>query len=214
MLPAFAQEDSQGVIEGPAGQLEVMTTWTDSEHACVAIICHPHPLHHGSMHNKVVSTIAKACDQMGMPTVRFNFRGVGKSEGVHDYAVGEQDDLRAVIAWVKQALPGYDICLAGFSFGAFISASVAQDIRPRLLMSIAPAVNHADFTTLHNMPLPWLVVHGDSDDVVPCAPVKAWVECSALGMDFEVMEGAGHFFHGRLIELRALLFDWLKCNLL
>lgn len=203
----FSQGDSTFELMGPAGVLEVMTTWPkQTNKVAVGIICHPHPLHQGTMHNKVVTTIAKAFDQIGLATVRFNFRGVGKSAGEYGYTVGESDDLRAVLQWVNTVLPNYSIWLAGFSFGAYITAKVAnQQTKIKQLVTVAPAVTHHDFTDFTRIHCPWLVIHGDQDDVIPLVAVKTWVENPPSPLKFIVMKGAGHFFHERLIELKELL---------
>jgi len=165
------------------------------------------------MHNKVVTTAARAFDQLGITTVRFNYRGVGKSEGVYGEVRGEIDDLKAVVAWVQERWPDQTIWLAGFSFGSFISASVANetDIVERLI-SIAPAVNWHDFTTLTNVRCPWLVISSDSDEVVPFTEVGPWLENPPSPMEVVIVPGASHFFHGRLIELRNILVQRLEAS--
>lgn len=207
---AFAKEKKTFLLPGPSGALEVATTWPQKvQQEVVGIVCHPHPLYHGTMHNKVVTTVARAFDQMGVPTVRFNYRGVGKSEGTYGDMVGEQADLRAILAWVHATLPGWKIWLAGFSFGAFISAVVANEAAPSRLISIAPAVHHADFNQLTHIHCPWLVVQGDADEVVPFQAVQAFADQPPSPLTFQVFPGVGHFFHGHLIELREALVAWL-----
>ena len=202
----FPQTNSQFILPGPAGNLEVMTTFSkDSSKNIVGVICHPHPLFEGSMQNKVVTTIAKAFDHLGFATVRFNFRGVGKSEGQYGETIGETEDLLAVIKWVKQALPDYQMVLAGFSFGAYISAKVANQISVLQLVSIGPAVSKFNFKNFTHIDCPWLVIQGDQDEVVPFEMVKAFAENPPAPLKLIVMEGASHFFHGRLIELREIL---------
>lgn len=198
-------------IPGAAGMLEALVTEPQEQKpVAVAILCHPHPLHQGTMYNKVVTTLMKAFDRCGAATVRFNFRGVGQSMGVFDNAVGECDDLRAVITWVKQQYPGAPIWLAGFSFGAYVAARVANDdgVAGRLV-SIAPAIDHYSFDDLNNIRCPWLVVHGDKDDVAPYAAVADWANTPPSPLKFITLEQAGHFFHGRLVELRELVITWL-----
>ena len=192
-------------ISGPVGQLELQTT-PDQGAECVAVICHPNPTQQGTMNNKVVTTLAKAFQQQGCATVRFNFRGVGASDGAFAHTVGEQEDLKAVLAWVEQVLPASRVVLAGFSFGSYIAAAVAAQWSSDKLMqlvSIAPPVNMYDFDCLSKLACPWLVVQGDQDEIVPADKVVAWANRHTVSL--EIMAGAGHFFHGRLIELRELI---------
>lgn len=197
------------MLPGPAGQLEVMTTWpTSSSPVGVGIICHPDPRQEGTMHNKVVTTIARAFEHLQLATVRFNFRGVGKSTGYYGDVRGECDDLMAIIQWVQQVLPQQPIWLAGFSFGSYISAKMAEQLKPVRLISIAPPVNHYDFQQLTNIQCPWLVIQGDQDEVVPFAEVKAWADNPPAPLKFIIMPGVTHFFHGRLIELRQHIEQW------
>lgn len=206
----FLKTNQNFLIPGPAGQVEVMITRPEkSKKTITGIICHPHPLHGGTMNNKVVTTLAKALDQLGLNTVRFNFRGVGKSEGQYSYGVGEIEDLKAILKWVKQSRQRDNIWLAGFSFGAYISAKVAQDQIVTQLISIAPPVFYEDFTSLRKMTFPWLIVQGDQDEVVPFDQVRAFVHQILSPVKFVVVPGASHFFHGRLIELRELLVRYL-----
>jgi len=130
------------MLPGPAGQLEALvSTPQQNARETVAIICHPNPLFEGTMHNKVVTTIAKAFDLLGLTTVRFNYRGVGKSEGEYGETIGETEDCLAIVDWVQKTYPNYSLWLSGFSFGAYISASVANQMAVAQLVSIAPAVN-------------------------------------------------------------------------
>lgn len=206
-MTEFSREaNSACFISGPAGRLEALTAWPrEGEAKAVAIICHPNPQEQGTMHNKVVTTLAKAFTDLGLATVRFNYRGVGKSEGEYADTIGEREDLRAVLAWVQAQLPGLAFWLAGFSFGAYISAAIAGEVSPAQLVSIAPPVNRRDFGGFSDIRCPWMVVQGDQDEVVPVGAVNAFVSASAVDIDYHVMSGVGHFFHGNLIELRELL---------
>ncbi|MBW5802860.1 alpha/beta fold hydrolase [Coxiella endosymbiont of Ornithodoros amblus] len=194
------------LIQGPVGQLEVTITRPKViEKSMTGIICHPHPLHGGTINNKVVATLAKALDKLGLKTVRFNFRGVGKSQGQYDNGVGEAEDLKSVLRWVKHSWPQDDIWLAGFSFGAYIAAKVANSQKIARLISIAPPVFYEGFDALTQMTAAWLIIQGDQDEVVPFEQLKAFVNQVSSPVEFVVMSGASHFFHGRLIELRELL---------
>ncbi len=197
-------------LPGPAGELEVMTeTSAEDSKNIVAIICHPHPLFGGTMSNKVVSTLARTLKEMHIPTVRFNFRGVGKSTGQHDEGIGEIDDLLTVIAWVKAVKPDCALWLAGFSFGSSIAAKVAATGVAERLISIAPPVMRWGFDKIRIMPCPWLVVQGDHDEVVPAEEVFTWFAQYHPEAQVICMKGASHFFHGRLVELRELLLKAL-----
>lgn len=199
-------------IPGQQGQLETMLTEpVESLQKVVCIICHPNPTQEGTMHNKVVTTMARAFDHMGFITVRFNYRGVGKSEGTYGKVLGEIDDLKSILDWVKQQWPEHKVWLAGFSFGSYISSSVANE-REGIdqLVSVAPAVNHHDFNALTEIHCPWLVIASDSDEVVPFDQVKPWLESPPSPIETVILHGASHFFHGRLIELRDILVERLN----
>ena len=207
---AFPKDkQSHFFLEGPAGQLEVMTTAPKNDAAKgVAVICHPHPLHEGTMHNKVVHTLAKAFDNKGLKTVRFNFRGVGKSEGSFADAVGETDDLLAVADWVNQVLPSSKIWLGGFSFGSYVAARGAQTINAEQLMTIAPAVTRYAFDDIQPGPMPWLIVQGTEDEVIEPHLVREWaktLQTKRENVTYLELEETSHYFHGKLIELRNIL---------
>lgn len=204
----------QEMITGPAGELELlMTPPATADPAYVGICCHPHPLQSGTMHNKVVTTTAKAFQRFGFPTLRFNFRGVGNSAGAFADAIGESDDLLAVIAFAKAQYPTAALCLAGFSFGSYVAARVANTVHPALLVSVAPPVNHYDFGALTQLHCPWLVVQGDQDEVVPYAEVAAFAAHPPAPMTFVTLPNVGHFFHGQLISLREIMEKYLAQTL-
>ncbi len=198
-------------IGGPAGQIEaLLEAPRDSQGASVGVVCHPHPLHQGSMMNKVVHTIARALNDLGMPAVRFNFRGVGASEGKYADGIGETGDLLAVVRWVTETYPTAKLWLAGFSFGALVSYRAALETDTDQLISIAPPVDRLKGLASAQPICPWLIIQGDADDVVSCDEVVAWVNELQPGPELIVFPGAGHFFHGQLIELRAALVDSLS----
>ncbi len=200
-------------IPGPAGNLETVI-----EHPAkpigntVAIICHPHPLHSGTMTNKVVTTLVRACQQLGIIAIRFNFRGVGQSEGHYDNAVGEQDDLKAVIAWAKKSYPNCKLWLAGFSFGSYIASKVASEMHVEQLITIAPPIIRFDFHSLPPLNCPWLIAQGELDDVVPAQKVIDWLKTRSENFQLIRMPDAGHYFHGKLIELRDSVIKELTLN--
>lgn len=203
------------LIAGPAGELEILTACPspDSRVAATAILCHPHPLHGGSMQNKVVHTLARAFAELGMGTLRFNFRGVGRSNGVFDHGNGETDDLLALIQWVRVRRPQDQIWLAGFSFGAYVALRASARTDVRQLVLVAPPVNLYDFDALPLPPCPLLVIQGGADEVVPAAQVQRWVDRLGTAAQFVPMDGVSHFFHQRLNDLRDALTQSLKPHL-
>jgi len=212
---SFPATAASMLLHGPAGQLEALADvpTADSAQPAVAIICHPHPQHGGTMRNKVVTIMERSLRELGLRTLRFNFRGVGDSAGAFDEGMGELDDLLAVIDWVKQTRPQDEIWLAGFSFGSAIAARAAMVIAPRQLISIAPPVERADFSSIHIPGCHWLVVQGDEDDVVSPQAVYDWVAAAEPKPELIVMKKAGHFFHRRLMDLRGLLKNTLREHL-
>jgi len=188
------------VVPGSAGRLEAAIDSVDSTPSAIAVVCHPHPLQQGTMHNKVVTTVARAFAQLGAHVLRFNFRGVGASEGRYADGVGERADALAAIAWARNHWPGLELFLGGFSFGAAIALNVAAESRPIGLVTIAPPLDRlrADFVPPD---CPWLLIHGDADDVVPFAATEARLATLGVQPQLVAMKGAGHFFHGRLLEV-------------
>ena len=204
-MEVFPQaKQTLGVIKGPSGDLEILTTFpVQPTLPYVAVICHPHPLHQGTMHNKVVTTLAKSVTSQ-LPTVRFNFRGVMASTGDYGDGVGEQDDLEAILEWVKQVLPTHRVLLMGFSFGGYVAASVANkrhDIDH--LITVAPALRLGDFNQFTDVSCPWLIVYGDQDDVVSVEGLRRLVDNPPIkALRGNELVGAGHFFHGKLLDLQ------------
>ncbi len=197
-------------ISGPAGKLEAMTqspTQVQADITC--IICHPHPLHEGTMHNKVVTTLGKVCASLNIHTVKFNYRGVGESEGSYGNAIGEVDDLLAVANWVKQTRPQDALWLFGFSFGSYIAAKGASQLPCQQLVTVAPAVQHAPFDTIDNITCPWVIVQGEEDEVVPPAEVYTFAAQRAEQATLIKMPDTSHFFHRQLTQLHALLLKYL-----
>ncbi|MDH3588283.1 MAG: alpha/beta hydrolase [Gammaproteobacteria bacterium] len=196
-------------VDGPAGALETLVE-SPVEPAGVAVICHPHPLYHGTMTNKVVHTLARAFNDTNFAAVRFNFRGVGDSEGKYDEATGETDDALAVVSWARRRWPGMPLWLAGFSFGAFVALRAATRELPAGLISIAVPVQRFDVGTLEQPACPWIVVQGDHDELVEADEIVAWIDSLEPGPELVIMDGVDHFFHGHLRELRQRLYDLLQ----
>ena len=200
----------RALIDGPAGAIETLTDEPTGPVRGTAVIAHPHPLFGGTMENKVVQTLARAFVQVGYRALRFNFRGVGASAGVHDEGRGELEDLLSLIA--SQAADG-PLALAGFSFGSFIASRVLQslwDPRPaEAVVLVGTAAIRFDVATL---PLQaherTLVIHGEVDDTVPLASVLEWARPQSLPVT--VIPGCGHFFHGQLPLLKSLVVRHLS----
>jgi uncharacterized protein len=190
------------VIDGPAGSLEIaLSVPANAPAKGLAFICHPHPVHGGTMDNKVVQTLAKAFAEMGCAVMRFNFRGVGASHGTFDNGIGETEDAAAALAYAQATLPqtvGLPLIAAGFSFGCFVQSRLLPRANPSRLVLIGPAVKRFEIA---DVPKGTLVVHGEEDDVVPLADVMNWARPQALPVT--IFPGTGHFFHGRLLELKT-----------
>ena len=207
--PTFPAVSTSLLLDGPAGPLELAVDLPDEPAAAqpvVAVLCHPLSIEGGSMHNKVVTVAARALRDLGISVVRLNFRGVGQSAGHYDNGVGEQDDLKAVAAWVRAQRPGQDLWLAGFSFGAYVSLRAAAQLQPQALISIAPPVGRRtwDFSEVQP-PANWLVVQGDADEVVDAQGVYQWLESLPNPPQLVRMPDTSHFFHRKLIDLRGAI---------
>lgn len=202
---------SSAAIEGPAGALEALFTAPAVPRAppATAIVLHPHPLHGGTMRNKVVHTLARAFDDLGVATIRFNFRGVGKSAGAYGHGEGELADALAVAAWVRAARPGDAIWLAGFSFGGAVALRAAAPSGAAQLVTVAPALRLYDWTHYAPPSCPWLVIQGEADDVVPASELRAFLAGFPGKPATVLLPEAGHFFHQRLNDLRRAVTDAL-----
>jgi alpha/beta superfamily hydrolase len=211
----FPTGHTEFMLRGPAGCLECVSDTPDSEEERPAtiVLCHPHPQHGGTMHNKVVTILERSMRELGLRTVRFNFRGIGASEGSFDDGYGETDDLFAITEWVRRTRSKDDLWLGGFSFGAYIALRAAQNLKIEQLISVAPPVQRYDFESLLHPDCPWLVVQGDEDDVVPIDDVNDWAKNMDPKLELIIMIGAGHFFHRRLMDLRGLLKNGVRAQL-
>jgi alpha/beta superfamily hydrolase len=189
-------------IAGPAGAIECGLDAPTGAAKGLAVVCHPHPQHGGTMDNKVVVTLARAFVALGWRAARFNFRGIGASAGAWDAGVGEIDDALAVIAGQRGS--GEPLLLAGFSFGGYVAAQAAQrlpdDAKPRRLVLVGPAAVNFALPAVAN---DTLVIHGEADDVVPLAAVLDWARPQTLPV--VVVPGVGHFFHGQQTLLKSLV---------
>ena len=212
-MQTFPSIESKFLIQGPVGDIELIAAPQDVSRDnlknATVIICHPHPLFGGTMSNKVVTTLARVFRDIGLRSVRFNFRGVGKTAGTHDEGRGELDDLLAIVEWIKQQFPDGKIWLAGFSFGAYVATKGAMQVSPEQLVTIAPQVSRFKQDDLAQVTCPWVLVQGEQDEVVSAEEVFAWVEALPHKPDVIRLPTAGHFFHGQLLELRRLLEERL-----
>ena len=210
MSPFRSPAPERLLLKGPAGELEaVFEIPADFAGSRVALVCHPHPLFGGTMDNKVVVIAARALQEKGYATLRFNFRGVGKSAGNWDLGVGEAEDALAAARVLQARWPAAELLIAGFSFGAYVATQLATLLPVRQLITIAPPVQRFDFTTLAVPQCPWLVVQGDRDELVDHEAVMAWTGALDPAPTVVVLPGAEHFFHGRLHDLRATIQEHL-----
>jgi len=197
-----------GFLPGRMGALEACLTVPEQiTGQYIALLGHPHSLKGGSMQNKVVTTLTKLFKNLGIPSLRFNFRGVGASEGLYDAGLGESDDMLDLAELCREALPEAKLLFAGFSFGSFVAYRAASQIEHDLLLTVAPPVNHFDFTAFPEEPSPWVLVQGDNDEVIPANLVLEFAEAREISV-IRFAE-TGHFFHGKLIDLQAELLDML-----
>ena len=202
------------VLAGPVGDIEALI---ETPHAhlprAFGVICHPHPLFGGALTNKVVHTLARSFQELGAPTIRFNFRGVGASHGSFAEGIGETADALAVITAGRARWPGAGVWLAGFSFGGAVAFRAAALAAARLLVTVAPAVRLIDVEAVSVPDCPWLIVQGDVDELVEPQAVLAWAGQLRPAPTVDVMPGVGHFFHGRLRELQSLVVEFAQRRL-
>jgi alpha/beta superfamily hydrolase len=213
LSPPFPSASAPLTLAGPAGALEAAVDLPEDDVAplpLVAIVCHPLPTEGGTMHNKVVTMTARALRELGATTVRFNFRGTGQSAGAFDEGRGETDDLRAVADWVRAGRPDAALWLAGFSFGAYVALRAAAELAPDVLITIAPPVGRWDFADLVLPTMPWLVIQGETDEIVDPDAVYHWLEKSKAQAELVRMPDTSHFFHRKLIDLRGALKNGVK----
>ena len=194
------------LIQGPAGDLAVKV---ESARGFVQpvtfVMCHPHPLFQGSMDNKVVTTMTKLFNGLGIKTIRFNYLGVGDSAGKYGRGVGETDDALAVIEWARAQDPNHEIWLGGFSFGGAVAYRAAMPAKVEQLLTLAPGVATLDLSDAVEPDMPWVVMHSQDDEVVPIQPVLAWLQQRQCAYDLIKWVGVSHFFHGQLVALRRKL---------
>jgi alpha/beta superfamily hydrolase len=217
-MPAAA---ARALIDGPAGKIEVASAVPESPRA-IAVIAHPHPLFGGTMDNKVITTLAKTFVESGAATFRFNFRGVGATEGVHDEGRGETEDMLVVIEYAKQSIGALPLLLAGFSFGGAVAVRASARVEFSQLVLVAPGFRRITGHGMGSAPDPadphlgepgrhttsnTVVVHGDLDETVPLSDSLAWAGAREIAV--VVVPGGEHFFHRKLHVLREIVSRWI-----
>jgi alpha/beta superfamily hydrolase len=200
-------------IAGPAGALEALLEDPQAEsppgepRRGFGVVCHPHPLYGGTMLNKVVYMLARGLQEQGLPTLRFNYRGAGQSEGQYDGGRGETADALAVIAWGRARWPQAPLTLAGFSFGSMVALMAAPQARPVRLITVAPAVSNAPYAAIEQPSCPWLIVQGEADELVDYRAVVEFAARFSPPPVLRLLPGVDHFFNGHLQELREAVLQ-------
>jgi alpha/beta superfamily hydrolase len=200
-------------VAGPAGALEVRLELPAGPPRAVAILGHPHPLHGGTMHTKALYQTAKAMARAGAAAIRFNFRGVGLSQGAFDAGVGELEDFRAIVALARERYPDLPVWAAGMSFGSWIAMAVgATHPDVSVLVAVAPPVDRYDFSALTTCPKPKFIVHGEDDELIPAKEVRRFYAPLPEPKELVMIEHANHLFEGKTAlvgdAVEGLLADW------
>jgi alpha/beta superfamily hydrolase len=199
-------------LAGPAGRLEAIL-WSPSAGPppVAALVCHPHPLFGGTMHNKVVYQAAKSLDALGLPVLRFNFRGAGMSEGKHDRGEGERGDVRAALDFLAIEFPNIPLLVSGFSFGCWVGLGVGcEDARVTSLIGLGAPVNNTDFSYLERCEKPKLFVHGGNDQFGRAEKLRGIVAALPGENKVVVVEDADHFFTGKLDQVDRAITKWMS----
>ena len=201
-------------FRGPAGRLEGILMLPEAPPVAAAVVCHAHPLQGGMMHFKVVYRAAKALQSAGLAALRFNFRGVGRSEGAYDHGQGEQEDARAALFELQDRLPGLPLALGGFSFGSTVALRVAaRDARVRAVFALGyPVALEADRSHLERIRVPRLFVQGERDAFGPGEDLRVMAEALPPPREVVVIPGADHFFDGHLDALQGAVADWASAR--
>jgi len=201
------------IIQGSVGQIEgVLTVPPNTDKRYIALLGHPHSLQGGTMNNKVVSTMARAFKDTGIASVRFNFRGVGATAGTYDAGVGESVDMLYLADLWCQSNPDCQLLFAGFSFGSYVAYRAAAQSASKLLITVAPPVHHYDYR-LYQQPAHWHILQGDADDVVPAQRVLDFAADSVPPLPVIQFAQTGHFFHGKLLPLKAAFIEIIENRL-
>lgn len=197
-------------IEGPAGRIETILAEPKTHPSGIAVVAHPHPLHGGTMDNKVVYTLFNSVLELRYIAVKFNFRGVGKSEGVFDNGIGEVEDVIAVTQSIQSQFTDHTgdlpLLFAGFSFGGGIQIRAAERLNPRSLVLVSPSLRHVGAPRIPASVENTLIIQGDKDDIVPLNTILDWATPQSLPI--VIIPGAEHFFHGKLNVLKRVILDY------
>lgn len=210
MNSATAKRSEMVFIPGPAGELEGIFSYVSRRVTHLAVLCHPHPLYGGTMHNKVIYSVAMALNQIGFATIRFNFRGVGRSAGSFNHGIGEQRDVEAVIEHFHDQYPDAMMIVGGFSFGAKVGLLAgSRDERVSGLIGVGVTVDVADFSFLHDYDKPKLFIQGSNDQYGSLHSVQDWFAKLQEPKKLVVIDGAVHLFDGKLTDLKnAVISDF------
>lgn len=201
-------------VPGPVGNIEAILTVPDIINSkYVALIGHPHSLQGGSMNNKVVTTLAKTFKELGIPNLRFNFRGVGQTAGTYDEGVGESEDMLALAGEWQREQANIEFIFAGFSFGSYVAYRAAAQLKHSLLITIAPPVHHYNYQEFQPAPSPWLIIQGDADEVVPYDLVIDFAKHAPSPIEVKEFAATSHFFHGKLLDLKSVLSDYIPTKI-
>lgn len=201
------------VFTGKAGKIEtILTVPSNSRNSSIALIGHPHSLQGGTMNNKVVTTIVRAFKECGIPSLRYNFRGVGQSEGVYDAGIGESEDMLTLTRLWQQERPETNFLFAGFSFGSYVAYRAASLCKADLLISIAPPVHHYNYREFALIPKQWSILQGDDDEVVPADLVIDFASQFIPELPVYCFPETGHFFHSKLIVLKETLIKIIQAQ--
>lgn len=212
MANSKAPHESRNLfLEGPAGRLEAILWKPAAQPRLAAVVCHPHPLFGGTMHNKVVYQAAKSLDALGLPVLRFNFRGAGLSTGTHDQGRGEREDVKAALNFLAREFLDVPLLLAGFSFGCWVGLRVGcVDERVDNLIGLGTPVNNSDFLYLRHCEKPKLFVHGANDEFGEIRKVEALVESLPGENRLVAVADANHFFVGKLDQVDQAIRSWVE----
>lgn len=206
-MQLFLERQHDFFIDGPEGQIEAVIDGCPKGIRGVAIVCHPHPLYAGTMHNKVAHTLARAYRDSDIAAIRFNFRGVGQSSGSYGDGDGEVEDLRAVYQWLEAQAVDVPVYLAGFSFGSMVAARGCEFVQPRHLTIVAPPAGKYQYPK--SFCAPALLMQGTEDEVCDAQDAFDWAESLSSPIEVEVFDGGSHFFHGALTDLKRRLMTHL-----
>lgn len=197
-------------IEGPAGRIETILAEPARIPSGIAVVAHPHPLHGGTMDNKVVYTLFNSVLELGYIAVKFNFRGTGNSEGAFDHGIGEVEDAVAVVQSIKNQFIDHagdlPLLLAGFSFGGGVQIQAAERLNPESLILVSPSLKHVGALNIPTNVKNTLIIQGDKDDIVPLNTILDWAAPQSLPV--VIIPGAEHFFHGKLNILKRVILDY------